>query len=91
MSGRKESGEGVRRWQSMAVDCSRGRRKGGGSTAWKTGFHCVEKWPKLASIVWKIPRNMFPLCGKTPETRFHCVENRESKSERSESWLTAGT
>jgi hypothetical protein len=31
---------------------------------WKTGFHCVEKWLKPASIVWKIFRNTFPLCGK---------------------------
>jgi hypothetical protein len=45
-----------------------------GSMPWKTGFHCVEKWPKPASIVWKIFRNTFPLCGKTPETWFHCVE-----------------
>ena len=31
--------------------------------------------PKPSSIVWKTSRNTFPLCGKTPETAFHCVEN----------------
>ena len=40
----------------------------------ETGFHCVEKCPKPASIVWKNFGNMFPLRGKTPETFFHCVE-----------------
>ncbi len=36
----------------------------GFSTVWKTGLHCVEKWPKPASIAWKIFQNTFPLCGK---------------------------
>ena len=60
-----------RRLQSMAVDRAADLRLAGDgsphpsfSTAWKTGFHYVEKWPKLASIVWKTPRNTLPLCGK---------------------------
>jgi hypothetical protein len=40
----------------------------------KTRFHSVEKCPKPASIVWKNPGNMVPLCGKSPETPFHGVE-----------------
>ena len=49
-----------RRLQSMAVERAAGPRLAGDgspppsfSTAWKIGFHCVEKTPKHASIVWK--------------------------------------
>lgn len=30
----------------------------------ETCFHCVENFAKHVSIVWKTPRNTFPLCGK---------------------------
>ena len=49
-----------RRVQSVAVERAAGPRLAGDgsphpsfSTAWKTGFHCVETPPKHASIVWK--------------------------------------
>ena len=60
-----------RRLQSMAVERAADLRLAGDgsphpsfSTAWKTGSHCVENYAKHVSIVWKTPRNTFPLCGK---------------------------
>ena len=40
----------------------------------------MENPSKPASIVWKNSGNMFPLCGKVPETCFHCVETPELPS-----------